>query len=118
MRRAPSIDCVIPLLYLKGISTGDFTEALEAILGEGASGLSPTNIVRLKASWESDYKEWCQRDLSHKRFVYWWADGVYINVRLDEERTCVLVLIGALEDGTKELIAVVDGSCPKIPYAS
>jgi putative transposase len=82
---------------------------LEAILGEGASGLSPTNIVRLKASWESDYKEWCQRDLSHKRFVYWWADGVYFNVRLDEERTCVLVLIGALEDGTKELIAVVDG---------
>ena len=109
MRRAPSIDCVIPLLYLKGISTGDFTEALEAILGEGASGLSPTNIVRLKASWESDYKEWCQRDLSAKRFVYWWADGVYFNVRLDEERTCVLVLIGALEDGTKELIAVVDG---------
>jgi putative transposase len=65
--------------------------------------------VRLKSSWESDYKEWCQRDLNHKRFVYWWADGVYFNVRLDEERTCVLVLIGALEDGTKELIAVVDG---------
>jgi transposase-like protein len=103
MRRAPSIDGVIPLLYLKGISTGDFTEALEGTLGEGASGLSPTNIVRLKASWENDYKEWCQRDLRAKRFVYWWADGVYFNVRLDEERTCVLVLIGALEDGTPKL---------------
>jgi transposase-like protein len=79
------------------------------ILGEGASGLSATNIVRLKAGWESDYKAWTQRDLSKKRYVYWWADGVYFNVRLDEERTCVLVLIGATEDGTKELIGVVDG---------
>jgi putative transposase len=109
MRRAPSVDALIPALYLKGISTGDFTEALEAILGEGASGLSATNIVRLKAGWEADYKAWSQRDLSQKRYVYWWADGVYFNVRLDEERTCVLVLIGATEDGTKELIAVVDG---------
>ena len=109
MRRAPSVDALIPALYLKGISTGDFTEALEAILGEGASGLSATNIVRLKAGWEADYKAWSQRDLSQKRYVYWWADGVYFNVRLDEERTCVLVLIGATEDGSKELIAVVDG---------
>jgi putative transposase len=104
-----SVDALIPALYLKGISTGDFTEALEAILGEGASGLSATNIVRLKAGWESDYKTWTQRDLSQKRYVYWWADGVYFNVRLDEERTCVLILIGATEDGTKELLAVVDG---------
>ena len=109
MRRAPSVDALIPALYLKGISTGDFTEALEAILGEGASGLSATNIVRLKAGWEADYKAWSQRDLSQKRYVYWWADGVYFNVRLDEERTCVLVLIGATEEGNKELIAVVDG---------
>jgi putative transposase len=109
MRRAPSVDALIPALYLKGISTGDFSEALTAILGEGASGLSATNIVRLKSSWETDYKLWCQRDLSQKRYVYWWADGVYFNVRLDEERTCVLVLIGATEDGTKELLAVVDG---------
>jgi len=109
MRRTPSVDALIPALYLKGISTGDFTEALEAILGEGASGLSATNIVRLKAGWEADYKAWSQRDLSQKRYVYWWADGVYFNVRLDEERTCVLVLIGATEDGTKELLAVVDG---------
>jgi hypothetical protein len=109
MRRAPSIDALIAALYLKAISTGDFTEALEAILGEGASGLSATNIVRLKASWEEDYKAWSQRELSQKRYVYWWADGVYFNVRLDEERTCVLVLIGATEEGDKELIAVVDG---------
>ncbi len=109
MRRVPSVDALIPALYLKGISTGDFSEALSAILGEGASGLSATNIVRLKSSWETDYKAWSQRDLSQKRYVYWWADGVYFNVRLDEERTCVLVLIGATEDGTKELLAVVDG---------
>jgi putative transposase len=70
MRRAPSIDALIPALYLKGISTGDFTEALQAILGEGASGLSATNIVRLKGSWEEDYKAWSQRDLSQKRYVY------------------------------------------------
>ena len=111
MRRVPSVDALIPVLYLKGISTGDFSEALSAILGEGASGLSATNIVRLKSSWETDYKEWSQRDLSAKRYVHWWADGVYFNVRLDEERTCVLVLvlIGATEDGSKELLAVVDG---------
>ena len=109
MRREPSVDALIPALYLKGISTGDFTEALEAILGEGASGLSATNIVRLKAGWEADYKAWSQQDLSQKRYVYWWADGVYFNVRLDEERTCVLVLIGATEEGSKELIAVIDG---------
>jgi transposase-like protein len=104
MRRSPSVDALIPALYLKGISTGDFSEALTAILGEGASGLSATNIVRLKVGWEADYKAWTQRDLSQKRYVYWWADGVYFNVRLDEERTCVLVLIGATEDGTKELL--------------
>jgi putative transposase len=109
MRRVPSIDALIPALYLKGISTGDFTEALTAILGEKASGLSPTNVVRLKAGWEQDYQAWCRRDLSQKRYVYWWADGIYFNVRLDEERSCVLVLVGALEDGTKELLAVVDG---------
>jgi transposase-like protein len=77
LRRAPSVDALIPALYLKGISTGDFSEALTAILGEGASGLSATNIVRLKSSWETDYKLWCQRDLSQKRYVYWWADGLF-----------------------------------------
>jgi hypothetical protein len=89
VRFCPSmcVDALIPALYLKGISTGDFSEALTAILGEGASGLSATNIVRLKSSWETDYKAWSQRDLSAKRYAYWWADGVYLNVRLDEERT-------------------------------
>ena len=73
------------------------------------SGLSATNVVRLKAGWEEEYKAWCQRDLSAKAYVYWWADGIYFNFRLDEERSCVLVLMGALEDGTKELLAIVDG---------
>jgi putative transposase len=109
LRRAPSLDALIPALYLHGLSTGDFAEALSAILGPQAAGLSPANIVRLKEGWEQDYREWQQRDLSGKRYVYWWADGVYFNVRLSEERPCVLVLMGSLEDGTKELIAVVAG---------
>jgi len=108
-RRTPSIDAVIPTLYLKGVSTGDFSEALEAILGSNAQGLSPTNIVRLKKIWEDEYEEWQGRDLSQKRYVYMWADGIYFNVRLSNDRPCVLVLIGALADGTKELIAVYDG---------
>jgi transposase-like protein len=109
LRRVPSVDALIPALYLKGVSTGDFSEALAAILGQNASGLSATNIVRLKASWEADYQAWRQRDLSQKRYVYWWADGVYFNVRLEDARTCVLVVVGALEDGTKELLALGDG---------
>jgi transposase-like protein len=109
LRRVPSVDALIPALYLKGVSTGDFSEALAAILGEKASGLSATNIVRLKAGWEADYQAWRQRDLSQKRYVYWWADGVYFNVRLQDARTCVLVVVGALEDGTKELLAIADG---------
>jgi putative transposase len=76
MRRVPSVDALIPALYLKGVSTGDFTDALAAILGEKASGLSASNVVRLKASWEADYQAWRQRDLSQKRYGYWWADGV------------------------------------------
>jgi transposase-like protein len=78
---------------------------LAAILGEKASSLSATNIVRLKVGWEADYRAWSQGDLSQKRYVYWWADGVYFNVRFDEERTCVLVLIEATEDGTKGIIS-------------
>jgi len=109
LRRVPSVDTLIPVLYLKGISTGDFSEALEAILGPNAAGLSATNIVRLKEGWKADYEAWAVRDLSTKRYVYWWADGIYFNVRLDPERPCLLVLMGALEDGTKELLAVWDG---------
>ena len=108
-RRAPSIEAVIPSLYLRGVSTGDFSEALEAILGKNAQGLSATNIVRLKKIWEDEFKEWQDRRLDDKRYVYIWADGIYLNVRLSDERPCVLVLIGATEDGTKELIAVHDG---------
>jgi putative transposase len=109
LRRVPSVDALIPVLYLKGISTGDFSEALEAILGPHAAGLSATNIVRLKEGWKTEYEAWAARDLSTKRYVYWWADGIYFNVRLDPERPCLLVLMGALEDGTKELLAVWDG---------
>jgi transposase-like protein len=109
MRKAPSIDALIPALYLRGVSTGDFQEALEAILGPQAKGLSATNIVRLKEIWKQDYQEWRKKDLSDKYYVYIWADGIYFNVRLDDERTCILVLMGATKDGKKELIAVHDG---------
>jgi transposase-like protein len=112
MRRAPSLDNLIPTLYLKGISTGDFTEALEAILGENAKGLSSSTIVRLKRQWEQEYREWTKRHLTGKRYVYFWADGIYFNVRLEDtenRRQCFLIIIGACEDGTKELIAVLDG---------
>jgi transposase-like protein len=112
LRRIPSLDNLIPVLYLKGISTGDFTGALSAILGENAKGLSANTIVRLKRQWEEEYKAWIKRDLSDKRYIYFWADGIYFNVRLEDpenKRQCFLVVIGALEDGTKELVAVLDG---------
>ena len=109
LRRVPSVDSLIPALYLKGVSTGNMEEALNAILGENAQGISPTNIVRLKQVWEKEYDDWLKRDLSYKQYVYIWADGIYFNVRLSEERPCLLVLIGARIDGTKELIAIHDG---------
>ena len=109
LRRIPSIDNLVPALYLRGISTGDFPQALSAILGENVKGLSATNIVRLKARWEEEYKEWSKRDLSEKRYVYFWVDGVYFNVRLDDDRVCVLVIMAADEQGKKELVAVSDG---------
>ena len=112
LRRVPSLDNLIPILYLKGISTGDFTHALQAILGDNAKGLSAGTVVRLKRQWEQEYKEWARRDLGGKRYVYVWADGIYFNVRLEDmenRKQCFLILIGAREDGTKELIAVLDG---------
>lgn len=109
MRRSPSLDALIPALYLKGISTGDFTDALTSILGEGAAGLSATNIVRLKEVWQQEYDEWTKRDLSTKHYVYLWADGIYFNVRLTPERPCLLVLIGATKEGKKELVGILDG---------
>ena len=109
LRRIPSIDNLIPVLYLKGISTNDFGSALSDILGEGASGLSPTNIVRLKKVWENDYQLWRKRDLSSKDYVYFWVDGIYFNVRLDDNRSCILVIMAADRHGNKELLAVQDG---------
>ena len=109
LRRTPSVEAVVSTLYLKGISTGSFPEALEAILGENAKGLSATNIVRLKQSWENEYKSWSRRDLTGKHYVYIWVDGIYCNVRLDKDRPCLLVVLGALADGTKELVSIYDG---------
>ena len=109
MRRAPSLEALIPALYLKGVSTNDFPEALAAILGEGAKGLSAGTIVRLKESWQKDYQAWQDRDLTGKRYVYFWADGVNFNVRLSADRPCVLVIVGATKEGNKELVALFDG---------
>lgn len=109
MRRSPSIEALIPVLYLKGISTNDFGEALGAILGEGAKGLSASVIVRLKEQWLGEYAQWSQRSLAGKHYVYLWADGIYFNVRLSNDRPCMLVIMGATADGKKELVGLVDG---------
>ena len=109
LRRAPSLEALIPWLYLKGVSTNDFPEALQALLGEGAAGLSPSTIVRLKSAWEQEFRAWAEGDLSGKHYVYLWADGIYFNVRLSDERPCLLVIIGASADGRKELLAIHDG---------
>ena len=112
LRRTRSIDELIPWLYLKGISTGDFGEALVALLGSQASGLSATNIVRLKACWQTEWKDWSSRSLKGKAYIYIWVDGIYFNVRLEEaanQRQCILVLMGATAQGKKELIAIADG---------
>ena len=110
LRRSKNVDDLIPWLYLKGISTGDMCEALAAILGPDAAGLSASVVVRRKEVWASEYEAWNRRDLSNAKYAYIWADGVYFNIRLDgDEKQCILVLIGATEDGRKELIAVRDG---------
>jgi putative transposase len=109
MRRSPKVAEVLPILYLRGLSTGDFRPALEALLGEDAVGLSATTIARLTASWEKEYTDFRQRDLSGREYVYVWVDGVHFNIRLDDDRLCTLVMIGARPDGHKELLAVEDG---------
>jgi transposase-like protein len=109
MRRTPNLDNLIPVLYLKGISTGDFPTALSAILGDSVKGLSASTVTRLKQIWEEDYKKWVKRDLTGKKYVYFWVDGIYFNVRLDDSRSCILVIMGADEAGNKELVAVEDG---------
>jgi putative transposase len=109
MRRSPKLAEVLPILYLRGLSTGDFAEALPVLLGEQASGLSATTITRLTAAWESEYRAFSEMSLAERDYVYLWADGVHFRVRLEEDRLCTLVLIGARPDGTKELLAVEDG---------
>tara|TARA_R110001599_G_scaffold30499_9_gene102583 strand:+ start:21625 stop:22746 length:1122 start_codon:yes stop_codon:yes gene_type:complete len=109
LRKAKSVEELLPWLYLKGVSTGDFTEALEALLGPSATGLSAKTVTRLKADWWQDYEAWQKRDLGSRRFLYIWADGVYSKPRMAEEKQCVLVIVGADEYGRKELLAMTDG---------
>jgi transposase-like protein len=109
LRKTKSIEELIPWLYLKGISTGDFSEALTALVGPAAQGLSASTITRLKEVWQAEFQDWSQRSLKGKEYVYVWADGVHFNIRLEEDRQCILVLLGATADGRKELIAIADG---------
>jgi putative transposase len=107
-RKSPKVAEVLPLLYLHGLSTGDFVPVLEGFFGSGA-GLSAPVITRLVAAWQADYQAFCQRDLSERDYVYCWADGVHFRVRLEQARLCCLVIVGVRADGTKELVALVDG---------
>ena len=109
LRKTKSLEGLLPWLYLKGISTGDFSEALQAILGPDAPGFSASTITRLKASWEEEFAAWSKRSLSGKRYIYVWADGVHFNIRLEEGRQCILVLMGVTAEGKKELITIADG---------
>src|SRR5881227_2577619 len=109
LKKTRSLDGLIPWLYLKGVSTGDFSEALQALLGPDAPGLSATTITRLKAVWEAEHEAWSKRSLAGKHYVYVWADGVHFNIRLEGGRQCILVLMGATAEGKKELIAISDG---------
>ncbi len=108
-RRSKSLEVLIPLLYLKGISTGDFAEALSALLGSNAGGLSASTIGRLKEVWADEHARWLKRDLSTKCYVYFWVDGIYVQARLEDEAQCLLVIIGATPEGKKELVGLADG---------
>jgi len=109
LRKAKNIEELIPFLYLKGISTGDFNEALGALLGPACPGLSASTVTRLKTCWEEEYAAWSKRSLAGQEYVYVWADGIHANIRLEEDRQCLLVLMGATKEGKKELIAMTDG---------
>jgi putative transposase len=109
LRKTKSLEELLPWLYLKGISTGDFNEALQALVGPECPGLSASTITRLLAQWQDEYKGWSKRSLADKHYVYLWVDGVHFNIRLEEDRQCILVLMGATTDGHKELIALHDG---------
>jgi transposase-like protein len=108
MRKSPKVTEVLPLLYLRGLSTGDFAPALAQFLGSEA-GLSPSTVQRLTESWQAEHEDWCRRDLTGTSYVYWWVDGVHFNVRLEEDRLCCLVVVGVRPDGSKELVALSDG---------
>ncbi len=109
-RRSRSLEVLIPILYLKGISTGDFEEALAALLGKDAPGLSASTIARLKEVWLAEHEHWRKRDLSAKHYVYVWADGIYLQARLEDAKQCILVIIGATPEGRKELLGFTDGA--------
>jgi transposase-like protein len=108
-RRSKSLEVLIPILYLKGVSTGDFEEALLALLGKDAGGLSASTIGRLKDAWSDEHARWSKRDLSAKRYVYFWADGIHVQARLEDDAQCLLVIIGATPEGKKELVGLIDG---------
>jgi putative transposase len=108
-RRTKSLDALLPVLYLRGVSAGDFQEALAALLGKDAPNLSPAVIARLTAEWQADYDAWQKRDLSARRYVYVWADGVYLQARMEDNAECMLVLIGATPEGKKELVGFQTG---------
>jgi transposase-like protein len=108
-RRSKSLEVLIPILYLKGISTGDFEEALAALLGKDAGGLSASTIARLKDAWSDEHVRWSKRDLSAKRYVYFWVDGIHVQARLEDDAQCLLVIIGATPEGKKELVGLIDG---------
>jgi putative transposase len=108
-RRTKSLDALLPVLYLRGISAGDFQEALAALLGKDAPNLSAAVIARLKSEWEDEYRQWQRRDLSARRYVYVWADGVYLQARMEPQAECMLVLMGATPEGKKELIGFQTG---------
>ena len=109
VRRSKSLEVLIPILYLKGISTGDFTEALAALLGPDAGGLSASSIARLTEVWAGEHAHWLKRDLSARRYVYFWADGIHVQARLEDDAQCLLVIIGATPEGKKELVGLIDG---------
>ena len=108
-RRSKSLEVLIPILYLKGVSTGDFEEALVALLGKDAGGLSASTIGRLKEAWSEEHMRWSKRDLSAKRYVYFWVDGIHVQARLEHDAQCLLVIIGATPEGKKELVGLTDG---------
>ena len=109
LRRSASIEELLPLLYLKGISTNDFQQALQPLLGANAKNSSPSTISKLKANWEQEYIHWNKRDLTGKEYVYWWVDGIYLQARMEEAKNCVLVIIGVTPNGIKELVGLEVG---------